>query len=177
MAGNGLTGYLKKLDAADKVNRKYPYRAAVLAVNFSKDRFRQQNWIGDRTEPWKKRQFNPGGRATLTGKGSGSLKRSIRITSHNASRAVIGTDKAYAQAHNEGMKIPITDKMRGFFMAKAIELKESGKTKEASYFFAMASPKKKYITIPRRQFMGNSQYLTRQIDRQWVADIAKALKT
>lgn len=177
MALKHAGGFIRKLEAVERVNRKYPYRAAVLAVNFTKDRFRQQNWIGDRTESWDRRQFAPGGRATLTGKGSGALKRSYRIVSHNTQRAVVGSDKPYARAHNEGAKILITPKMRNFFMYKSIQLRESGKNKEADYYRNLSINKKKYLTIPRRQYSGESRYLMRQIDRQYTADVAKALKS
>jgi phage gpG-like protein len=177
MAAKSLSGFFRKLEAIEQVNKKYPYRAAVLAVNFTKDRFRQQNWIGDRTEPWDRRQFQPGGRNTLVGKGSGALKRSFRIVSHNSRRAVVGSDKPYARAHNEGARILITPKMRKFFMAKHIELKAAGRTQEAQYFLNLSVTKKKYFTIKKRQFAGESPYMIRQIDRQWAADNAKALKT
>ena len=39
---------LKALEAAYK---RLPNGVATVAVNFSKERFRAQNWIDDRTEP------------------------------------------------------------------------------------------------------------------------------
>ena len=173
----GLKNYIRKLEAVQEVNKLYPKRAAVIALKFVKDRFRQENWIGDRTEPWKPRIFPQNRRNTLTGKGGGSLRRSYRITRSTPQLAVIGTDKVYAPAHNEGMRIPVTEKMRKLFWAKHIDAKERSQIKEAQFWLNMATSKKGYIDIPRRKHIGESQYMVRQIERQVLADYNKALKS
>lgn len=174
-----VQSYIRKLEAVERVNRLYPRRAGMIALEFVKDRFRQQNWIGDRTETWPRRSYTIGGqgRNTLTGKGAGSLRRSYRITRSNPQIVAIGSDKPYAVTHNEGMRIPITENMRGLFMAKHIDAKERGKVKDAQFWLNMATTKKKFIEIPRRQHIGESQYMIRKIERQFVADHTKALKS
>lgn len=179
MALKSSGDFLRKMDALSGAVDKYPKRAGVMAVNFSKERFRAQNWIDNHTEPWKRRQLRPGGRGTLIK--SGSLKRRTRIVRSNSKNTIIGNDHPAAEAHNEGAKIMVTDKMRRMWWAKYYELApEKGSKKkpkpEALYYRNLALTKKKFITIPRRQFMGESAYLSRQIERQMAADFNKALK-
>lgn len=175
MEDKGLTDFFRKLDRVEQMYRNMPRVAGVIAVNFVKARFREQNWVDNATEPWAKRKLNPGGRATLTGKGSGALRRSYRITRSGVGFVAIGTDKAYAQIHNEGGKIAITPKMRGFFFFKAKELKEAGRIKESQYYINLATTKKTHLRIPRRKHIGESAVLTRLIDRQMLADLNRVL--
>ena len=170
-----LKGYIAKLEAIERATKLYPKRAGVIALGFIKDRFRAQNWIGDRTEPWPRQRY-PFGSGT-PGTKTGALRRSYRITRSTPELVAIGTDKAQAQALNEGLKIPITDRMRRFFWAKHYEAAEAGKSRDADYWRGMATTKKKYFRLPRLQHIGESQYLTRKIERQITADFAKALRT
>ncbi|MEQ8685460.1 MAG: hypothetical protein RIE86_09210 [Imperialibacter sp.] len=172
-----LQAYIRKLEALEKVTRQQPYRSGVIALKFIKDRFVAQNWIDSRMEPWKDTQLPRAGRAILVGKGSGALKRAWRITSSNSQRVVIGNDRKYARAHNEGVKIVVTEKMRKFFWAKSYDLREAGKTKEADYYKNLALTKKKFFTLPRRQMAGNSARMMQLIDRQLLYAYTKALKT
>ena len=169
-----VQSYIAKLDAIVKVNRQYPKKAGVIALKFTKDRFRARNWIGTSTEPWKQKKFPFNDHSA--GTRSGALRRSYRITRSTTNLVVIGTDKVYAQAINDGASIKITDKMRKFWWAKHYELKKQGKSKEAQFWLNMAVTKKKHIIIPARRHIGESQYLTRDIERQITLDYSKALK-
>ena len=83
----------------DNINRtitRIPHKAAVLAVNFSKERFIKKNWLDDREYPWPKTKKRKG--STLIK--SGRLKRSIRQVHVGADYAIIGTDVPYARAHS-----------------------------------------------------------------------------
>ena len=121
---------------------------------------------------WEDRKNNDGSKSDsnrniLVGKGSGILRRSLEVKSATTKRIVIGTPVKYAQAHNEGAEIEqnitITPKMRKFAWAKFYE------TKKASWK-GLALTKKKEInrtlTIPKRQFMGNSKPLTDKIKKR-----------
>ncbi len=47
----------------DNINRtitRIPHKAAVLAVNFSKERFIKKNWLDDREYPWPKTKKRKG---------------------------------------------------------------------------------------------------------------------
>lgn len=142
-----------------RVYRDIPGRAATVAVNFSKDRFRQQNWIDTRTEPWAKRKENATqsrrnrGRAVLVK--SGRLKRSIRKIYVGSTRAIIGSDVPYAAVHNYGSE----KKGTGTFNIRTRrENTSSG-------------------NIPARPFMGNSHALARLIERDQVAQVLRGLKS
>jgi phage gpG-like protein len=96
-----------------------PIEAGNIAVNHFKEKFTggNQHWEG---AAWEKRK--PRGhrrkdgtfvaakarrsdqRNLLVGKGSGRLKKSIRITSATADSVGIGSDVPYAEVHNEGLR-------------------------------------------------------------------------
>jgi len=153
----------------------------VQAVNFSKQRFAEQSWVDDRTEPWKKRKSEAWGRKARPGRAllvdSGRLKRSIRIISLNPQRVVIGTDVAYAQVHNEGFRGDIEQTVRAHTRKRTRfgAIKErSNKTSTRISFGRVAtgqtSEVKEYertlkVNIPRRQFLGQSAILNQQINR------------
>lgn len=158
--GYDISDFLRKQSNLARVYRVLPGMAATVAVNFSKDRFRQQNWIDNRTEPWVKRKENAKlarrnrGRAVLVK--SSRLKRSIRKIYVGSTRAIIGSDVPYASVHNYGSGKQGT----GTFNIKTRrENTSNGKG------------------IPRRQFMGNSAALARGIEREMTLQVLKALKS
>lgn len=105
----------------DNINRtitRIPHKAAVLAVNFSKERFIKKNWLDDREYPWPKTKKRKG--STLIK--SGRLKRSIRQVHVGADYAIIGTDVPYARAHNDGLTVEGTETVRAT-IEKAISAK------------------------------------------------------
>ena len=53
---NDLNEFVRITQRLDRLYPRLVPMAATEAVNFSKDRFRQQNWVGHRTLPWKKRK-------------------------------------------------------------------------------------------------------------------------
>ena len=114
-----LRDFIKIVDNLERVYTQMPREIGRIAVNFSKERFRAQNWVDNNTDPWKKRRFNGKGksasRGILVGKGSGRLKRSIRLISATQTLVKIGTDVPYAQVHNEGGVIEVTENMRRYF--------------------------------------------------------------
>jgi phage gpG-like protein len=82
----------------------------------------------------------------------------------------------YAELHQQGGKIPVTDKMRKFFWAKYYQhASPVGRTRgkrsvsisqEADFWKAMALKKKNStITIPKRQFMDATPDLEKAILR------------
>lgn len=114
---------------------RLPNLVATTAVNFFKQRFRDQNWIDTRTEPWKPRKGSGWGnkKASRTyefgsrkyqqaGRGgrnrravliqTGRLRRSLRKISATMDQVVIGTDVPYAQAHNDGFRGKVTQHVK-----------------------------------------------------------------
>lgn len=164
-----------------------PRRAGVLAVNFSKDRFRHQGWFDRAPEPWAKRKKGWGkaerpGRAILVK--SGRLRRSIRVVSTSPDRVVIGTDVPYAKAHNEGFEGSVKQNVRaherrkyGKIQSTSIETrKRSGRRGVVGTVQVKAHSRTIDQKIPERRFIGNSALLESQLTRMITVEIQRAIK-
>lgn len=177
-------------------SRVLPNLVAATAVNFVKERFRAQNWVDSTTKPWPRRKSKTWGRKTPRNKGravlvdTGRLRRSIRKIKADAESVIIGTDVEYAQVHNEGFRGKITQTVnqhtrnrygrekrgRGVYSVKTKkELTKSvtvvkGVSKVGTYTRTIRQ------NIPKRQFIGQSAVLNRQIERVVQAAFTKALK-
>jgi phage gpG-like protein len=166
MADLNISEFTKRIQRLEQVYKNMPAKAANEAVNFSKERFVQQNWVDNTTQPWRKRKREKrgdAGRAILVKKGR--LKRSIRRIRTGPNYAVIGTDVPYAPAHNFGIKI------RQQVTVRQHKRKRNRKVEEVKSFTRQMN-----VTLPRRQFMGNSTVQTKRIERQMTADILRAIK-
>lgn len=158
--GYDISDFVRKMDRLAAVYKQMPGRAATIAVNFSKERFRAQNWVNERTEPWVKRKEGAKmarrnrGRAILVQ--SGRLKRSIRKVYVGTTRAIVGSDVPYAAVHNYG----------------------SGK--ESTGTFNVRTRRENTSrgqNIPARPFLKESAALARNIERDMTAQVLKALKS
>lgn len=168
--------------------RAIPRRAGVLAVNFSKDRFRSQSWVDNIREPWKKRKAESWGRKPRKGRAilvdSGRLRRSIRVISTSPDRVVIGTDVPYAEAHNEGFTGKITQKVKAHTRRKFGRIQSTNieTRKRSSRRGQVGGGQVKAHTriidqkIPRRRFIGSSALLNRQLERMITVEIVRAVK-
>ncbi|TXI14239.1 MAG: hypothetical protein E6Q66_07475 [Pedobacter sp.] len=110
---------------------------------------------------------------------TGNMVDSIKIISRSANSVHVGiraSEIPYAEVHQQGGKIPVTDKMRKFFWAKHYEHASSaGRSRgkrsisssgEANFWKAMALKKaNSSITIPKRQFMDVTPDLEKTILR------------
>jgi phage gpG-like protein len=163
------------------------------AVNFFLDRFKEQAWLGSSREPWVKRKAvtkwgktpRNNGRAILID--SGRLRRSIRITAIQAGSVSIGTDVPYAIAHNQGMRIGLIQTVRahkrkinsnGIVGKKTLKTKTNlkwGRTQTGETVVKQHT-RRVMSNIPRRQFMGYSQYLDKQLQRRLMAELMKGLR-
>lgn len=163
------------------------------AVNFFKDSFRRQGWLGDSFQPWKPRKNvtkwgktpRNNGRAILVD--TGRLRRSIRLISASNLTAVVGTDVPYARAHNEGVRLGLimnvqqhTRKLTKFGITHKTELKTRTKIKfgrvQTGETIVQAHKRRIDQRIPQRQFMGQSPYLTKQLQRRFTAELMKSLR-
>ena len=151
------------------------YAPAMLgndAVNFFLDSWKRQAWLGDTLEPWQpRRNVNWGGRKNNKGRAilvqSGRLRRSIRITSIQGLRVTIGTDVPYARAHNEGLRLGEIQQVKGFTRKKPL-----GGTTTVKPFTRRINQ-----NIPKRQFMGDSPYLSKLLERRLKAEFMKQFRT
>jgi len=169
-----------------KVLQYAPGMLGNMAVNFFLDRFRYQNWLGYSTEPWQQRRTNSRrnkGRALLVQ--SARLKRSIRITRISGLTATIGTDVPYARAHNEGFKGTVSVKAhtRNRFSKEKIgsgkftkKGKERMKTIQRISGSGEVQAHTRRVNLPRRQFIGRSPVLEKQMQRKLQAELLKGLR-
>lgn len=123
------------------------------------------------SEAWQRRKSptRPGGHILVD---TGDLRRSI-TSEIKESSIVFRSDLPYAEIHNEGGEIVVTDKMKKFFWYKyysatgSFGRKKDGSlrndkknrqlTSEADFWKAMALMKKgSTIKIPQRKFLGTS---------------------
>ena len=151
---------------------RLPAIAGNEVVNFALDNWKRQAWLGDTAEPWKPRK-NPtkwgqtpkrNGRAILID--SGRLRRSVRVIRTTPDMAVVGTDVPYARAHNEGVRLGVIQTVTPFQRKM-----KTGKTVNVKGHIRRINQ-----NIPRRQFLGNSQYLTNKLRRAAMAEFMKALR-
>jgi phage gpG-like protein len=162
---HGLNKYYDLLDRVSRTIDTLPRRAATEAVNFSKERFKQQNWVDTATHPWKKRKpiksesRRSSQRAILVK--SGRLRRSIRTTYVDKDMAKIGTDVPYARIHNEGFRGRVSQRVRA-------HTRNGHKVESFNRVINQH--------IPQRQFIGNSAILEKRIQRLITAEIMRAIK-
>lgn len=129
-------------------------------LRFIDDNFKQQGFTDEAFVPWDQRADNiDPGRALLMK--SSILRSSIEVIDSRGDRVVFGSDVAYAGIHNEGgtIKVTITTKMRKFFWFMH-KLTGDDKWK----YMALTKKGMLNITIPKRQFMGDSLSFRSQLD-------------
>ena len=168
--------------ALQKVLPTLPHQMGVLAIEFTMQRFRNQDWVDYSTHPWKRRKSkkNDNGRALLMLKGV--LRNSIHIVSESPQQTVIGTDVPYAKVHNEGSneEVLVRHHLREVKKPGVVSLTKSGKPskKKPKPIIERVEVKAhlRKMNMPKRQFMGESPVLNNQIQRNIAATILKALK-
>ncbi|MBE7661085.1 MULTISPECIES: phage virion morphogenesis protein [Tenacibaculum] len=131
---------------------KMTSQAGVIAVNFSKDRFRQKNWVDTSQEKWTPRKRKRAGSILVK---SGRLKRSIRKISEGKYYVLIGTDVPYAQIHNEGGTIKATARVRAHSRTR------KGRNQPIK---VKAHTRQMNAKIPKRQFLGESAVLALRLE-------------
>ncbi|MBU2526253.1 MAG: phage virion morphogenesis protein [Bacteroidetes bacterium] len=160
--------YIVKLNRLQKLYVKFPELAGIEAVNFSKERFRQKNWLDRTREKWKPRKRT--GSTKKKAKGStlvksGRLKRSIRKIRQTRNSVTIGTDVPYARIHNEGGEIN-----------KSVSVRSHTRKRKGRSAKVKSHTRKMNTSIPQRQFVGESAILMRRIERLLQREITNILK-
>lgn len=147
------------------------------AVNFSLDRFKQQNWIDNTTEPWapRKRETKRSlGKAILIDRAR--LRNSIRVIAKTDNKVVIGTDVPYARIHNYGGTIQRHARSETFVRNRISRGVRKGKFKRGTTAGKGFTFKAGTARMPRRQFLGRSQFLIIRLKRVGQAQLLKALR-
>lgn len=168
---------VRMCDNINRTIRTIPQKAAVIAVNFSKERFIKKNWLDSTEQPWKKTIKRKG--STLIK--SGRLKRSIRKIRIGADYAVIGTDVPYARIHNEGGDTEGTEQVRSHRRRahKRKAYTRAGKRVKAGVIRAhiVKSHKRRFKrTFTQRKFIGQSQHLAYQLTNMVQTEIQRAIQ-
>lgn len=184
----GLQDFFNKVDKLEKAYNKLPNEFAAIAVKFSKERFRKQNWLDKSPVKWEKRvQRRKGGvrRSQTLLVDKGRLKRSIRKIHADRKRIIIGTDVPYAGIHNFGGKIQkkvtvkqhtVSAHTRKAHTRKIKGRKRSVPATNVKSHIVDSHQRMMNLTIPQRQFMGNSHTLSKSIIKHGVNRFDKALK-
>lgn len=141
-------------------------------LNFFLDSFKNEAWLGSgamekwprRKDPTKWGKMKRPGRALLVD--SGRLRRSVRIVRKSPMEIVWGSDAPYAQAHNEGMRLGIIQQVGEY----------TRRTKTGKKAMVHAHTRRINQNIPKRQFMGNSAYLNKRLERMLAAEFNRTLK-
>ncbi len=162
--------FIRTLDKLASVTARLPARAGTVAVNFSKERFVQKNWVDHTRQPWKKRKREGRGSTLVQ---SGRLKRSIRKITATRNWILIGTDVPYARIHNEGGVIKKTVQIKAHTRRRTGRKSKSNSPKTAIQ--VKAHTRRMQFEIQQRQFLGDSAVLGRRIERLIEEDIKKAL--
>ena len=157
---------------AEEALKDLPQSVADLAQLHFEISFEKKGFTNFAFAAWPLRKDSEG--HELMGK-SGTLAKSIRQSQVNMKiiEIVAGEGIPYAQIHNEGGKIsvPVTKKMKRFFWYLHL------KTKDDKYkYMALTKKERLLITIPKRQYIGESHTLNQQIEQLWVKAIINAQK-
>lgn len=132
-------------------------------VNFTKERFRQQNWLSGGSQPWQKRKNKKDSSRAILRK-SGRLARSPRAVT-KGDMGGVAMDVPYAQIHNDGFN--------GTVNVKAHQRNKYGKTKTGTGSFNKSGSERmktvttvkgigdvkahtRKVNMPRRRFVGRS---------------------
>lgn len=164
--------------------RTLPRLVGNEAVNFSKDSFRRQGWLGDSFQPWPARKAGGKWGKTPRNKGrailidTGKMRRATRVISADLQEIKIGNDVPYAQAHNDGVSLRSVTQHVKAHRRKRKQNNVSGargKKIASGITFVKSHERKIRVKIPRRRFIGNSPYLNRNISRLIASQINKAI--
>ena len=152
----GLKEYIRKLDNISNAYNKLPHEVAAIAVRFSKDRFRSQDWYDNNRESWQARKRKRGSQGSKRSQtllvDTGRLKRSIRKISADSKLVIIGTDVPYALIHNTGGVIN-----------KNVTVKSHTRKRKNRSFTVKSHNRKMNLKIPKRQFIGDSNRLEMEL--------------
>lgn len=172
-----------EIEQLRRIVRAIPAKIARVAENFSKERFRAQDWLDQGSTPWPARKRKTGkksdNRAILVK--SGALRRSIRAHARSMN-IIISSSMPYAQVHNEGGNVECTQnvsahsrrshKRKGYVNSKGRKVSASVVGAHTVSEFSRTQKFK----MPKRQFMGRSAALDRQVGKLIDAEIRSALK-
>lgn len=160
----------KFFDIAKELLKKARIYAEVTGTNHFKESFDKGGFTDVSFSPWAKIK-NPASPVRPVLLNTSYLRDSVQVFSSNNKEIVFGSDAEYAQIHNEGGTIKITNSKRAkkYFWFMYYQTKNE-------MWKNMALSKKSHftITIPKRQFIGESKTLLHDLDDFIKDEIVKA---
>lgn len=147
----------------------------IEGLNHFRESFQNEGFTDQSLEKWasrKTKRISRNEQKVLSDTGELGDSLDFRI---DGSTVVFYTDKAYAQIHNEGGTITVTDKMRKYFWARHKEAKDAELTDIADQWMGMALSDK--ITIVKRQYIGDSAVLMLKIEEKIFRELDKIFKS
>ena len=177
--------YGKTYEKLKRLIQRLPKDVGNLAVNHFQDSWEKQGFTDQYNafNPWQKRKENQWGkkksnqsssnRGILIGKGSGRLRRSIRIVNISPNKVTVGTDVPYAKIHNEGGEVNTTQKVKSYTRKEHVRTWKGSSYKVRQHKVSAFSRRLKF-TMPQRQFMGESYPLTEALRKLVEKEINKA---
>ncbi len=153
----------------DYIINDAPTVIGVIATNHFKENFNKGGFDGKKWAARKMRRTGSTNNQTPLNQ-SGDLQQSIDYKI-SGTDVTVYSDSVYAQIHNEGGTIAVTEKMKKYFWAMYYQHKEAGAIDIAEGFKYCALAKK--ITIEKRQFMGPSAELDQEIENKLYRDMGR----
>lgn len=161
-------------------------QAAGMAVAHFKQSFTNQGFTDQNLVKWKQRVGGANNKGRAIEVQRGILKRGVRIKNTSIDGAIVGMDEGipYAEIQNFGGEIKITPQMRRYFWAMFFKFGGGQKTargttkalnSNAEFYRNLALTTKTTITIPARQFIGDSAVLERNIRAYITKELDKFL--
>ena len=165
-----------KDDIIKEVNDRLPRKVGVVAVNHFKQNFRDGGWMDNGLHPWKRtRRQDSNSPDAMYGPLTSRRNHMMRSIQASTSPGQVSIENPvpYAHVHNDGAKIPVTKKMKKYAWFKFYSLsgfkkgqKKDNVSPESEGWKGLALTKKSSLTIPRRQFMGDSAELREKINKR-----------
>lgn len=157
---------LKQIESFKPQLEKLVEASLTLAKNHFTNSFREQGFTDESKEAWKPRKRADRGRSkgerSILVK-SGRLRRSLRTKKINSLAGKIYTDVPYAKVHNEGLTINKKASNRTINFKVGRDGKSRFSTAKKANFQQDITIGAHSIKMPKRQFIGYSGKLNRQI--------------
>lgn len=161
---------------------KLPRDIADEVVRFSRQRFKAQAWTDKGAQKWAPRKNADKGRAILVK--SGRLRNSVRVMNSTFTNITVGSSLPYAAAHNFGFKGTVnvkSHKRDTHAKTKVYDITKmniknrsrSSKTIRVRTGSTTVKAHSRRINLPQRQFLGESEYLERRLDKIIINQIDK----
>lgn len=160
----------------EEVFKKMSSVAGTIAQNHFIMSFRNQGFTDEVIAKWKARKKPDAGRAILVK--SGALRRSIKMKKVGLFKIVMSSNIPYAQIHNDG---GIIKKGKGKVRMNwnedgKLQRQRTARQRAKTAYYTVHKYGKHTITMPKRQFIGNSSMLNKKIIANFQSQIDKVFK-